>query len=152
MQVVKPSAVDPKHAALYGSWASFTKIFPSPKVGDVCSVSVFVIDTSKNNEKTRAPSASNNLESSGEPVGAYVEVSARVTDKPPSLDSTTVEAITPSKLILPPPPGRVFLRFGDRSYREVDGKNKPSSISLKIESETDFPNLNGKVVFAEIFN
>ena len=118
MQIVKSTAVDPTQVALYGYWGHFSKVGPRPDEGDVCRISVFV----------------NDLGSSGEQIGAHVEVNAKVSGSP-----------------LPPHIGRVFLRQSDDSYREVHGQDKPSSVSLMIESQEEFPNLHGKVVHAEIF-
>lgn len=121
MQIVRSEAVDSKKVILSGHhWGQFTKLGQVPNKGDQVRINVFVTDPTK---------------SSGEQIGAYVEVNAKVFGDP-----------------LPPHNGRVFLRQGDGSYKEVDGQDKPSSISLRIESEDDFPKLHGEVVFAEVFD
>lgn len=130
MQIVKNGFLDPKKVTLYGDWGHFTRADVKPKKDDLVKISVFVDDLSKNTEKTKVPSASNGLEAREDGIGAYVEVNARVLGKS-----------------LAPHIGRVFLRQGNGSYREVNGSDKPGAISLKIESESDFPNLHGKVVF-----
>lgn len=135
MQVVKSGFVDPKNVTLYGHhWGRFTKVDQVPNEGDLVRINVFVTDPTKNNGKTKVATASNGLEAGEEPVGAYVEVNARVFGKP-----------------LAPHPGRVFLRQEDGSYKEANDSDKPGPVSLEIESESDFPNLHGKVVFAEVF-
>lgn len=141
MQVVRSEAVDPKSVALYGSLATFVAVNPNIADKQTNRIQVFVIDTSKGNEKTKVTGASNNLEAKEEPVGAYVEVKAGVLE----VDGKPLPPLAPH-------PGRVFLRQDDGSYKEVHGQDKTSSVSLMIESQDEFPNLHGKVVHAEVFD